>query len=517
MQRLGLHQRLSVKISPQQIQFIKLLQVSAAELEARINEELEENPALDSPADTPHDDPTTDEFGDEPTDTEDFGDTSEGLDDESMDDDPAGQETSLDDYLAAEEEAGSQAKDYQPDDPNEERYEVPIVQTRSLYEYLFEQVDFLGLDDYKYFIAQQIIGNIDDDGYLRRPIESIVDDLAFHHSLTVADEDVQEVLREIQKLDPPGIGARDLRECLLIQLARKKSTPVVKLARLILEECFEAFEKKHFDKIMDKLDVETEYFREAYNEILHLNPKPGLNAVQERIQVTDKKEYIIPDFILKVKESTNDNASGVRIEVTLNRRNAPELRLNRKYKELYKEMEQEARQKKADKATQESFQFVKGKLESALWFIDALKQRQFTLLNTMKAIARRQEEFFIQGEDEGKLKPMILKDIAEEIGMDISTVSRVANSKYVQTDHAIYPLKFFFSEGIRTEEGDEVSNREVKQMLREFIEGESKTNPLSDEKLTDMLKERGYEIARRTVAKYREQLNIPVARLRKQM
>lgn len=487
--------RLLQKISPQQIQFIKLLQVPTVNLEARIKEEMETNPALEDGSNPETDDNMTDEMRAE----EQKKDDAEYFEGENQGD-GGGEEFSLDDYLEGDSYNYKTQLPSQGDD--EEEYETPIVQLKSLYDLLLEQLGMTDFDARQMTIAEHLIGSIEEDGYLRRPVPAIVNDLTFRYNLQTSAEEVEDVLKKLQRFDPPGIGARDLKECLLLQLARKESSPDVKLAQRIVSEFFDEFTKKHFHKLVSSLGIDEEHLKEVYAIITHLNPKPGESQSDVR------HAYIIPDFSLMVEEG--------KINVKLNGRNAPDLKVSKSYLRLYEQYKKEQKGK-PDTKTRETLDFVKNKIENAQWFIDALKQRQYTLLNTMIAIAEKQTDFFTGGGDEKKLKPMILKDIADEIGMDISTVSRVANSKYVQTESGIYPLKFFFSEGITTDSGEEVSNKEVKKILEELIGAEDKRKPLSDDKLSDILRERGYNIARRTVAKYREQMDIPVARLRKEM
>ncbi|OON70786.1 RNA polymerase factor sigma-54 [Hymenobacter sp. CRA2] len=525
MQRLDMKQLLSQKLSPQQIQFIKLLQIPTAELEMRIKEELEMNPALEEgdaeEADLADDD-ADDEFGDdqddapdEPSEGEEY-DNEENVLDEDFDETPEpelelpkDEDTSeakdsddldIDDYLNDDEIAGYKMQGDSGGD--EEERDMPLADTSStLTDSLFEQLRFMDLDEKMEAIGRQLIGSIDADGYIRRDLGAIVNDLAFSQNIDASEAEIEQVLRLIQTFDPPGIGARDLRECLLLQLDRRPHDDVVEHAQHILMDTFEEFTKKHYQRIQQKLDLDDEEIKEAINLILKLNPKPGGSGPTGGGRV----QYIIPDFIL-----TNDNGD---LNLTLNSRNAPDLRVSRDYQEMFQAYDKGARK---DKKLKEAVTFVKQKLDAAKWFIDAIKQRQNTLLRTMDAIVRYQREFFLEG-DESKLRPMILKDIATEIGMDISTVSRVANSKAVQTEFGIYPLKYFFSEGIATDSGEDASSREVKHILKEIIEAEDKRRPLSDDKLEKMLNTRGYNIARRTVAKYREQLNIPVARLRKEL
>ena len=482
MQKLGLNQSLQQKLSPQQIQFIKLLQVPTAELESRIEEELESNPALEEGEDKEvPEDSNTDEEIPEPASTE--------------------EEVDIKDYLQDDDYSGYKM---QGDGDDEEERDMPIPMSTSLHELLMNQLDFLGLNEKEYVIGKQLVGSIETDGYIRRDLEAIVNDLAFSQGIETNVEEVEKILKKIQTFDPPGIAARDLQECLLLQLDRMDNghNIDVAVAKKIITECFDEFTKKHYQKIQKKLETEDEEFvKDAIELIVKLNPKPGGGAAASMV----KNQYIIPDFIL-----TNNNG---KLELALNSRNAPELRISRSYTEMFKAYD---KSNKRDKKLKEAVTFVKQKLDAAKWFIDAIKQRQQTLLRTMRAIVDFQYDFFLEG-DETKLKPMILKDIASMISMDISTVSRVASSKAVQTDFGIYPLKYFFSEGISTDSGEEVSSREVKQIIKDIIESEDKNKPFSDDKLEKILNEKGYNIARRTVAKYREQLNIPVARLRKEI
>ncbi|MBO6495094.1 MAG: RNA polymerase factor sigma-54 [Roseivirga sp.] len=488
MQKLSLNQSLSQKLSPQQIQFIKLLQVPTAELDARVEEELELNPALEEGREEQEASQESDEFEDSYEDNSD--------------------ELNVEDYLAEDDYAGYKMQGDGNYNDDEDR-EMPIAMQASLNEQLEAQLGFLGLDDRQEKIGKQLLGSIESDGYIRRELDAIVNDLAFSQNIETDIEELEELLSEIQKFDPPGIGARNLKECLLIQLERKREEnehdeeilEALNLAYNIVDLCFDEFTKKHYDKIEKKLNLEDEeVFKEAISAITRLNPKPG--GISGGLV---KTQYLIPDFILSNKNGEMD--------LTLNSRNAPELRVSSSYSEMFSAYD---KSDKKDKKLKETVSFVKQKLDAAKWFIDAIKQRQNTLLRTMEAIVKYQYEFFEEG-DEAKLRPMILKDIANEIQMDISTVSRVANSKSVQTDFGIFPLKYFFSEGISTASGEDVSSREVKTRLQELIDNENKKKPLSDDKLEKALKAQGYNIARRTVAKYREQLNIPVARLRKEL
>lgn len=487
MLKQTLQQKLLQKLSPQQIQFIKLLQVPTVSLDARIKEELEENPALEDGSLTNMNDPV-EEYPDKDPD-----------DDFNMEENSYEDEFSVDEYIQ-EDDYKDYGGGYDHDDEDGKK-EIPIAVQDSFYENLQNQLDLLALSDKDYIVGQQIIGSLDDDGYLRRPILSLIDDLAFSQNVIVEEEDVEEMLKIVQSFDPAGIGARNLQECLAIQLRKKDLTnPIIQQAMMVVENYLDEFTKKHYDKIEKQLGVNSEELKEIVNEILKLNPKPGDSGA-----AAGKQLQIIPDFHI----SNNDGA----LHLTLNGRNAPELRVSRSYQEMFEHYE---KAEKNDKKMREAVQFVKQKLDSAKWFIDAIKQRQQTLLKTMNAIMEYQYDYFLTGDDR-MLKPMILKDIADKIEMDISTVSRVANSKYVQTEFGTFLLKSFFSEAIQTESGEEVSNKEVKKILEECIANEDKRKPLADEKLTEILKEKGYSIARRTVAKYREAMNIPVARLRKEL
>jgi RNA polymerase sigma-54 factor len=391
----------------------------------------------------------------------------------------------------------------QGDGDDEDDRDMPIPMSTSLHEQLMSQLDFLGLDERQYTIGKQLVGSIETDGYIRRDIEAIVNDLAFSQGIDTTAEEIEAILKRIQSFDPPGIAARNLQECLLLQLDRMDNGHDidVAVAKKIISECFDEFTKKHYEKIQRGLNLNDDDLKEVMQQITRLNPKPGGN-----IGGPHKAEsYVVPDFFIF-------NNSG-KLELTLNSKNAPELRISEGYRDMLKEYDRGA---KKDRRQKEAVLFIKQKIDAAKWFIDAIKQRQHTLLSTMTAIMNHQYDFFLTG-DETTLKPMILKDIAEKTGLDISTVSRVANSKFVQTEFGTYRLKFFFSESLSTDSGEEVSTREVKKILRNMVEAESKKKPLSDERLTELLQEKGYNIARRTVAKYREQLNIPVARLRKQL
>jgi RNA polymerase sigma-54 factor len=486
MLKQKLQQKLLQKLSPQQIQMIKLLEIPTLQIEQRIKKELEENPALDEgPEDdeeTLNGEPEEDQFNDNDKDQEEF---------------------TIDDYIEDDEipEYRLQTSNYSRED--EKRSEIPFSVGSSFHEYLISQLNLRELTEKQKILGEYILGNIDEDGYLRRELPNIVDDLAFLQNLTATEKELDEVLQIIQDLDPPGVGARTLRESLLIQLAIKDRTqPDIKTAYTVIDLYFEEFSKRHYDKITAKLGISENELKSAIEEILKLNPKPG-NLFSDSF--SKNSQHIIPDFILELSEDSFD--------LHLNSRNLPELRLNSAYSEMLRSY---ARDKTKKKEMKEAIMFVKQKIDSAKWFIDAIKQRQNTLLLTMNAILEYQEEYFIDG-DETKLKPMILKDVAEMTGLDISTVSRVANSKYIQTHFGIMPLKYFFSEGLQTDTGEEVSTREIKRTLQDCIENEEKRRPLTDERLTEILQNKGYQIARRTVAKYREQLNIPVARLRREI
>jgi RNA polymerase sigma-54 factor len=490
----SLQQKLLQKLSPQQIQLMKLLQVPTANLEERIKEELEENPALEV-AEDDHDDGLTEDTKDE-FESEDEEFEMEGTQDEYDNID-------ISDYVNDHDDDVS---DYKLRDENypeqDDNKTISHKVETSFYELLLDQLGMLKLDDRARKIAEQIAGSIDDDGYLRRETASIVDDLAFRQNIESNEEEVEAVITKIQKFDPPGVGARDLQESLLLQLERKKAEgKSVTLAIKVLSDYFDEFTKKHYDKIQRGLNISEDEFRDVIKQIVKLNPKPG-----GHVGGTGKGEgYVVPDFFIY------NNAGS--LELTLNSRNAPDLRISDGYRDMLKDYD---RGTKKDKRQKEAVLFIKQKIDAAKWFIDAIKQRQQTLINTMQTIMDYQHEFFVSG-DETSLKPMILKDIAERTGLDISTVSRVANSKFVQTEFGTYRLKFFFSESLSTDSGEEVSTREVKKILSNLIIGESKKKPLSDERLTELLQEKGYNIARRTVAKYREQLNIPVARLRREL
>ena len=485
-------QKLLQKLSPQQIQLMKLLQVPTAALEARVKEELEANPALQDGKEQQNEkedvlaDTKESEEKEDPT--EDI-DLSEYLQD--------------DDFSSPSYNSGS----YGGGGDDEEDKSIPIETHKSFYEHLMEQVGMLRLNEKDHAIAEQVVGSIGEDGYLRRELSAMVNDLAFSQNIVATEEEVAEILQKVQAFEPAGVAARDLRECLLLQLRKGENDDTdyeesEELALRILEEQFDAFSKKHYSKLEDKFGITRDELKDAVDEILKLNPKPAsaYSGGGQRI-----RQYIVPDFMVENKDGE--------LKLTLNSRNAPVLRVNHEFQNMmkaYKETDNKTKKQK------EAILFIKRKLDSAKWFIEAIKQRQQTLLGTMNTILDYQKEFFLTG-DEMTLRPMILKDIAEVTGLDISTVSRVANSKYVQTEFGTYSLKYFFSESLQTEDGEEASTTEVKRVLQNIIEQENKRKPLSDQKLMQALKDEGYSIARRTVAKYREQLNIPVARLRKEI
>ena len=486
-----LSQKLLQKLSPQQLQLMKLLQVPTANLEQRIKEELEINPALEE------------SLSDYDGEKEDLSEPEQIRDDddeqyESNAEDDFADSLDVQEYTKDDYEYNDGGDDYKG---KEDKKTMPLAVGKTFHDFLDEQLHLLDLDDHEWQIADQLIGSIDDDGYLRRELDAIVDDLAFQKNLTTTVEEIEEVLRTIHRFDPSGVGARNLQECLQIQLERKEQNANVKMALKIINTQFDAFTKKHYDKLLKSLDIDEATLKAAIDIILHLNPKPG--GASETSSVNH--QTIIPDFTVE-----NNNGE---LEVLLNGKNAPDLRISDSFKEM---LTSYGKGSMKDKKQKEAVVFIKQKIDSAKWFIDAIKQRQHTLFVTMEAIVFFQKEYFLTG-DEMKLRPMILKDIAEITSLDISTVSRVANSKYCQTEFGVFSLKHFFSEGLQMEGGEEVSTREVKKILEDMIAVEDKSKPLSDEFLTEQLKEKGYNIARRTVAKYREQLNIPVARLRKEL
>jgi RNA polymerase sigma-54 factor len=478
----NLSQKMLQKLSPQQIQFIKLLQLNTQDFEEKLEQELLDNPALE-------DTKTSDEERFEESDSEDFSEEDYLKDD-----------VDINEFLSAGDDDGGfhLNEDYNTDDPRES----PVASQNTFQEYLMEQARATFYDETDLLLAIHLINSIEEDGYLRRELRSIVNDLAFNENISTTEDHLEKLLIKIQNFDPAGIAARDLQECLLLQLYKKDygDNPAITLAETIINEQMEAFSKKHYDKIKRSLKIDDEQLKSAIQEIVKLNPKPGETGI-----ANTKTQYIVPDFTVK-------NNEGV-LEVSLNSRNAPDLKISAAYSETLKAYDSSPTKAQSLK---DAVQYIKQKLDGAKWFIDSVKQRQNTLMSTMEAIVHRQKDFFAEG-DETRLRPMILKDIATQVGLDISTISRVANSKYVETDFGIFPLKYFFSEGIVNDDGEEVSNREIKKILSNAIEAEEKKKPLTDEALMELLKEKGYNIARRTVAKYREQLNIPVARLRKEL
>jgi len=492
---MAIHQRLQQKLlqrlSPQQIQLMKLLQVPTASLETRIKEELEENPALElEPERFEEKDNAGDEF-DTAEETADDATTADSYEDDSVSD-----------YIQDDDdEADYKLRDTNYPEFSEER-EHPIRSGTSFYDLLTDQLHLLNLDNTQQTIAEQVVGSIDEDGYLRRDTSAMVDDLAFRQNVIVTEADVEAIIEMIQQFDPPGVAARNLQECLLLQLKRKEQVdPLDGIAITILTNYFDEFSRKHYDKIQKAISISEDEMRGVIQVVTRLNPKPGGESPDD----SQELNYVVPDFFIY-------NIGG-KLELTLNSRNAPELRISEGYRDMLRDYEKGA---KKDKRQKEAVLFIKQKIDAAKWFIDAIQQRQQTLLLTMQAILEHQQNFFMSG-DESDLRPMILKDVAAATGLDISTVSRVANSKYVQTEFGTYRLKFFFNEALTTDTGEEVSTREVKRILSDLIAGEDKKNPVSDERLTELLQEKGYEIARRTVAKYREQLMIPVARLRREL
>lgn len=478
--RQSLSQKLTQKLSPQQIQLMKLLQVPTLEIDQRIKQELEINPALEEGKDE-----LENEFDQEDYQTEADGEERDFDIEEYFSDDEPAYKTSV----------SNRSRD-------DEDKSIPLSSGKTFQEHLVSQLNLQELSEEESKIAVYIIGSLDESGYLDRDLEAIVNDLAFYQNIETTEERLEKTLKLVQSLDPAGVGARDLQECLVLQMERKQDGNISRYTALkILQNHFEEFTKKHYQKIINKLEISEEDLKDAIHEIIRLNPKPG-GSVKESLRVV---QQVVPDFFITEEDGE--------LTMTLNGRNVPDLRISAGYKEMLKTYSEGGEMSKADK---ETLTFVKSKLDSAKWFIDAIQQRQHTLISTMTAIMNYQKEYFLTG-DEENLRPMILKDIAEIVNLDISTISRVANSKYVQTQFGTFPLKYFFSEVLSTDSGEEVSTREVKQILQDIVDGENKRKPLTDEKLAEALNEKGYNIARRTIAKYREQLNIPVARLRKEL
>lgn len=544
--RQTITQKLQQKLSPQQIQLMKLLQIPTATLEQRIQEEMEINPALEegdesletsegmsemdlSDADLSYyEREEKAEAGNADTDTESGGEVDGGGEimetieretaDDYAEDDTIGirdDDVELDDYLVNFIEEDPNTYKTRGDERNgdEDDKTVPMAFEHTFHEYLEEQLGLLELDDRQTAVAMQIIGSIDDDGYLRREPTAMVDDLLFSQNVTTNEKEIGELMLKIQQFDPPGTGARDLQECLSLQLQHRlrqeedvltyENRLAVNIAIRIIDQYFEEFTKKHYPKLCRQLNIDEEDLKEAIGEILKLNPKPASGFASRSDRATN---YVVPDFLINNRDGE--------LELTLNARNAPDLRISDQYREMLRAFHSGRNGRKPNKKEKEAVLFIKQKIDSAKWFIDAIKQRQQTMMLTMSALLHHQEAYFLTG-DQRKIHPMILKDIADATGLDISTVSRVANSKYVQTEFGTKRLKDFFSESLSTQEGEEVSTLEVKKILSDMIVEENKRRPLSDEKLKSILLKKGYNIARRTVAKYREQLNIPVARLRK--
>ncbi|MHB8260754.1 MAG: RNA polymerase factor sigma-54 [Bacteroidia bacterium] len=496
-QHLGQQQRLS----PQQIQLMKLIQLPVMALEQRIKEELELNPALEEESENPdtEEDSMEEDSSVDDVDTETDNET---IDNEERDTDEVvlqNDDISYEDYVDEDEfsdfkyQVNNKGKD-------DDIKEVPIRELIDFHDLLEEQLGMLELAETKYVIGLYLIGCIDDDGYIRRDTNSLVDDLAFTQNILTTADEVDEIIKVLQSLDPAGIAARSLQECLLLQLERNPNqTREIHFAIDVIRHCMDEFSRKHYDKIIHKLNIAEEELKDVLHEITKLNPKPGSTSEQSM----QNRQEVIPDFVI----STNEGE----LELSLTSRNMPELKVSQEYLEMLTRYN-----KQKDKTAKEASGFIKNKIETAQWFIEALFQRKQTMLIAMNAMMKQQTEYFLTG-DETKLKPMILKDIAEKVGLDISTVSRVVNSKYVTTTFGTFPLKFFFSESLSTDSGEEVSSREVKKILSDFVGAEDKRKPLTDDALCKILKEKGYNIARRTVAKYREQLDIPVARMRKEI
>ncbi|MBC8770275.1 RNA polymerase factor sigma-54 [Arenibacter sp. BSSL-BM3] len=477
--------KLSQKLSPQQIQLMKLIQLPTQAFEQRLKQELEENPALE----------TGKEEGE--TQEDEFDDL---YDNETDSENISAEDINIDDYLSDDEvpDYRTQANNYSADD---EEKSVPYAAGISFNQYLINQLNTIYLTDEEWSIAEFLVGSVDESGYIRRPLTDIMDDLAFTQNIYTEEKTIEKVLRIVQDLDPAGVAARTLEECLLIQLKRKEVTPSIELAIVLLEKSFEQFTKKHYQKLIQKHNITEEQLKDAISEIERLNPKPGGSYSGNNRTV----EHVVPDFTIRIVDGE--------LELTLNGRNAPELHVSREYNNM---LEGYKNSKEKSKSQKDTVMFIKQKLDSAKWFIDAIRQRQQTLYITMNEIMEYQKEYFLTG-DERKLRPMILKDIADGIHMDVSTVSRVANSKYVDTPYGTKLIKDYFSESMKNDQGEDVSTKEIKKILETVIGEETKKKPLTDDKLAAILKEKGYPIARRTVAKYREQLDIPVARLRKQI
>ena len=480
MLKQQLQLKLSQKLSPQQIQLMKLIQLPTLAFEERLKQEIEENPAL--------------EQGKESVETDELYE-----DQDDPWDEPENETLDLEDYLSDDD-----VPDYKTTDSNypeeSKDHQIPYAAGTSFHQHLISQLGTFEISESTYLIAEYLIGSLDESGYLRRPEEDLIDDMAFHMNLMVAPEELIDSLRIVQQLDPAGVGARNIAECLRLQLERQSASEARDLAMTIIQDSFDLFSKKHFEKLQTKHKASEELLKVALTKIEKLNPKPGASFANQSKTST----YIIPDFTIRIEED--------QIDVLLNARNAPELHVSKSYQELIRAYQEG----KPSKEQKETVQFVKQKLDSAKWFIDAIKQRQNTLLITMNAIVQHQRSYFLSG-DERDIKPMILKDIAEAIGMDVSTVSRVANSKYADTPYGTKLLKTFFSDAMTNEDGETVSTRQIKSLVRDLIDAEDKKAPLTDDQIGKVLKEKGFRVARRTVAKYREQLDLPVARLRRSL
>ncbi len=487
MLKQQLNLKLSQKLSPQQIQLMKMIQLPTQAFEQRIAQELEENPALEGGKDEGEnfdDEFSNDEFDDSYDEGNEVIETDINVDDYLSDDEVPSYKLSANNYSADDEER-----------------QMPYAAGTSFTQHLMQQLSTYRLDEEEKQIAEFLVGSVDESGYIRREIQDIVDDLAFTQNVYTTEDKVEKVLKVVQELDPAGVAARDLQECLLLQLERREQTPSVALAIDILDDSFDHFSKKHYKKLIQKFDITEDQLRDAIHEIESLNPKPGgTYSGNNRIV-----EHVVPDFAIKIVDGE--------LDLTLNGRNAPELHVSHDYTNMLKGYKES---KDKSKAQKDAVMFIKQKLDAAKWFIDAIKQRQQTLYVTMNAIMHHQKEYFLSG-DERKLKPMILKDIADKINMDVSTVSRVANSKYVDTPYGTKLIKEFFSESMKNDQGEDVSTKEIKKILEITISEEDKRKPLTDDKLAKILLEKGYPIARRTIAKYREQLDLPVARLRKEI
>lgn len=500
MIKQSLEQKLEQKLTPQQIQMIKLLELPILELEQRIKQELEENPALENNSE------------------DDFSEDTENIHEEDRLGDNNDDEFSMEDYMGDDDEIPTYKLQINNISKDDNYKEIPYSEIKSFQDSLFEQLSMKNLSENAKIIANYLIGTLDEDGYIRRGNDQILNDIAFKENIEVTEDEIEESIKILQELDPSGIGARDLKECLNIQIDRKikditENNSIfnfeeyeeyivpksIELAKIIIKNYFDEISKKHYEKIMNKLSITESELKEARDFILTLNPRPGVAYFDGKVV---NYYSIIPDFIIEIENGE--------LIVTLHDKNAPDLRINDGFIGMIKKM------KNKSQSSKEAVQFIRQKIESAKWFIEAINQRQNTLLLTINAIANIQKSFFLSG-DETNLKPMVLKNIAEITKLDISTISRVANSKYVATPYGTYLLKYFFSEAMQTDNGDEVSSREVKTILKDCVDNEDKKKPLTDDKLTDLLNQRGYKIARRTIAKYREQLDIPVSRLRKEL